>query len=148
MNFDGSTFLTALCPEINVFRLVASVEQRKFHFPPSDVPSLSHRDSIMSEAHYEDHIWHDLTWATRRKASELKTYHLPYSTYKHDTIDSADPSVADPGYFAIFLSSLLIKILLIQVTLETTAEDQLNDKNKNPSNAFLGWYSRSLWTKF
>ena len=54
MNIDGSTFLTALCSEINVFRLVASVEQRKFHFPPSDVPPL--RDSIKSEAHYEDHI--------------------------------------------------------------------------------------------
>ena len=56
MNFDSLTFLTALCSEINVFRLVASMEQRKFHFPPSDAPPLSHRDSIMSEAHYEDHI--------------------------------------------------------------------------------------------
>ena len=70
--------------------------------------------------------------------TELKTYYLPHSIYKHDTIDSADPSVADPSCFAIFLSSLLIKILLIQVTLETTAEDQLNNKNRNPSNAFLG----------
>ena len=143
MNFDGSTFLTALCSEINVFRLVASMEQRKFHFPPSNAPPLSHRDynergplrrSYMTRSHVGDQTKNIFL----RFFTELKTYHLPYSIYKHDTIDSADPSVADPSCFAIFLSSLLIKILLIQVTLETTAEDQLNNKNRNPSNAFLG----------
>ena len=70
VNFNGFIFLTALCSEIDVsFSLVASVGQREFHFPRSDALPLNHRDSTMSETHYEVHIWRAPTLATRRKTS-------------------------------------------------------------------------------
>ena len=47
MKLDGLTFLTALCSQMDVFRLVVGKGQRKFHFPRSDALPLSHRDSII-----------------------------------------------------------------------------------------------------
>ena len=57
---QSSLYKLILIIEKDVFRLVTSVRNRNsdLQILSTDALPLSHRDSVVSKAHYEAHIWH------------------------------------------------------------------------------------------